>query len=148
VELLHPSFITCSGLDIYTASDHLPRYLLDPKKGASYKVDETPFQEALGTSKTWWDWLEEKIPAGEHRSGNASYPGYFDSTISTVNERESVISRPELDIFGLAMVAVGRVSGTSHVYGITNHFVGHIEAGIRLIIHRLSLGLTRRCCSR
>lgn len=130
MELLHSSFITCSGLDIYTASDHLPRYLLDPKKGASYKVDETPFQEALGTSQTRWDWLEEKIPVGEQRSGNASYPGYFDSTISAVNDRELVISRPELDIFGLAMLGGGRVSGTSHVYGIKNYFVGHIGAGV------------------
>lgn len=122
---------------------------MDPKKGASYKASETPLQEAVGTSKSVWEWLEEKVPARELKN-NAGYPGFFDSYISEVNdwESESVVSRPEFDIFGLAMLGVGRVNGTAHVYGMKEHIIGYIVAGIRLTSRRLPLGPTGRCCGR
>lgn len=107
---------------------------MDAKKGASYKVNETPLQEAIGTSKPMWEWLEEKVPARELKSTNGSYPGYFDSYISAVNDWESVVSRPELDIFGIAMLGGGRVNGTAHAYGKKQHIMGYVVAGIRLTI--------------
>jgi hypothetical protein len=65
---------THSNLDIYTASDHLPKYLLGPR-GHSYKVEETPFQEAVGTSKPRWDWLKEKQPVQDLCMTGPGYPG-------------------------------------------------------------------------
>lgn len=107
---------------------------MDAKKGASYEVNETPLQEAVGTSKSLFEWLEEKVPARELKE-HANYPGFFDSYISEVNdwESESVVPRPELGNFGLSMLGGGRVNGTAHVYGMKEQIIGYIMAGSRLI---------------
>ncbi|MCJ1467792.1 hypothetical protein MMC07_006417 [Pseudocyphellaria aurata] len=108
--------ILLSGSEIYSASEHLPRCLLDAKKGASYKVNEAPFQEAVGTSKPFWGWLEEKVTVRELRSKQLSRPGFLDPTVPAVDDEESEVSRPELENFGLAMAGAGRVVGAAHVY--------------------------------
>lgn len=106
-----------SNLDLYTASDHLPKYLLG-KKGASYKVDETPFQEAVGTTKPRWEWLEEKIPADQLALGGTGYPGIPDAT-EVINgaQKGGLVTRPEHEVFGLAMLGGGMVFGSAHPYG-------------------------------
>lgn len=119
---------------------------MDAKKGASYKVNETAWQEAVGTSKPRWEWLEEKVAVKELRPEHASYPGVFD--ISAVENGKSVVSRPELDVFGLAMLGGGRVHGTAHVYGMKEHMMRYLFAVIMLTSQRLSMGFTRRCCDR
>lgn len=113
-------------------------------------MNETAFQEAVGTSKSRWEWLEEKVPVNELRSEHASHPGFFDSTIYAVNDGESVMSRPELDVFGLAMLGGGVVCGTAHVHGTKRNILEYIVAGIRIRLtsERLPMGLTGRCSGR
>lgn len=102
-------------------------------------MNEAPFQEAVGTSKSRWEWLEEKVTVRELRSKSASYPGFLDPTVSAADDEESVVSRPELENFGLAMVGGGRVLGTAHVYGTKEHI---LVAVIRLTNYRLPMGFT------
>ncbi|CRK45149.1 hypothetical protein BN1723_016488 [Verticillium longisporum] len=74
------AYILLFGLDLYTASDHLPRALHDSVKGSSYAVDQTAWQDALGVSKSRWDWLEEKTSASDLREGcNAAVQGTTDT---------------------------------------------------------------------
>ncbi len=113
------AYILMFGLDLYSASDHLPRALSDPKKGPSYDVTETAFQDAVGTSKPRWEWLEEKVPAEELRSKSSGYPGVPGLDMAPRNG-ETLISRPELAVFGLAMLGGGRVFGVAHIYGMVN----------------------------
>ncbi|KAM5383754.1 hypothetical protein ACJZ2D_001743 [Fusarium nematophilum] len=63
------AYILLFGLDLYTASDHLPRALHHPVKGPSYAVDQTAWQDAMGVAKPRWDWLEETTSASELRGG-------------------------------------------------------------------------------
>ena len=132
----------------------MPTTLLDPRKGPSYKVDETAFQDAVGTSKARWEWLEEKIPPGEILNTGVGYPGMphitkqninrtpakeiandsatkekvngtaTEETVDRITTEKNVdgtatnenvaeiaakgkVSRPELEIFGLAMLGGG-----------------------------------------
>ncbi len=110
-----------SNLDPYTASDHLPGYLLSAK-GASYRVDETPLQEAVGTSKPRWDWLEEKVPPEALSSKGPGYPGLpslreSQKTPNGIGGEQTLVARPEHEIFGLAMLGGGMVFGAAHPYG-------------------------------
>ena len=114
-----------SNLDLFTAADHLPNYLLG-SKGASYKVEETPFQDAVGTSKPRWEWLEEKVAPNSTHDGSGGYPGLPGSAhpgaltnghVKVKGGESEVSPRPELDIFGLAMVGGGNVFGLAHPYG-------------------------------
>lgn len=79
--------ILSSGMDVYAASNKLPAVLFDPIKTQSYSPRETAFQEAAGTSLSWWEYFEEGVrqPDG------------------------TVTARPELEIFNLAMLGGGRV---------------------------------------
>ncbi|PNH47456.1 hypothetical protein VD0004_g823 [Verticillium dahliae] len=78
------AYILLFGLDLYTASDHLPRALHDSVKGSSYAVDQTAWQDALGVSKSRWDWLEEKTSASDLRKGcNAAVQGTTDTDTAT-----------------------------------------------------------------
>ena len=108
-----------SNSDVYTASDRLPTTLLDPQKGHSYKVDETAFQDALGTTKTRWEWLEEKISPDDILNRGVGYPGVPVAGKDNANggAEQKMVSRPELEIFGLAMLGGGRVFGAAHPYG-------------------------------
>jgi hypothetical protein len=95
----------------------MPKYLLGPK-GSSYQVDETPWQAAHGTTKTRWDWLEEKIPCEELAKEGPGYPGYPDVKVALKGAMEgNLIERPEHKIFSLAMLGGGMVYGSAHPYG-------------------------------
>lgn len=147
------AYVLLFNLDLYTASDRLPTTLLDPHKGPSYKVDETAFQDAVGTTKARWEWLEEKISPGEILNTGVGYPGMPRATKQNVNKspmkedangsateksvdriaaKENVngiatkenVSRPELEIFGLAMLGGGRVFGAAHPYDYPWHELG------------------------
>ncbi|KAL8717981.1 MAG: hypothetical protein Q9225_004840 [Loekoesia sp. 1 TL-2023] len=114
------AYIMLFGFDLYTASDHLPRTLLDPKMGQSYNVDSTAIQSAVGTTKPRWEWLEERIPAHELLNPTGQgYPGAFGPDIQVALESkdtEGLVKRPELATFGLAMLGGGRVTGTAHLF--------------------------------
>nr|POF15333.1 o-methyltransferase tpca [Quercus suber] len=106
-----------SGLDLYTASDHLPTTLLDPKKGPSYDVAQTAWQNAIGTDLPRWDWLEQKVQAPQLKNMGLGYPGHPAVTEKQVNGDAQLVSRPEHEIFGLAMLGGGRVFGAAHLFG-------------------------------
>jgi hypothetical protein len=117
----------CSALDLYTASDHLPRSLFDKETGPSYDVARTAFQSAVGTQKPRWDWLEEKVTVKNLRDGRcgteggpSAYPGPFGSELDKAVEGmadDDLKERPELPIFGMAMLGGGKVFGKAHLYG-------------------------------
>lgn len=104
---------------MYSASDHLPKTLSDPKKGPSYDVSVTAFQDAVGTSKPRWEWLEEKLPVEQLKSSSSGYPGTPGLDLKN-GTTDSMVPRPELAVFGLAMLGGGRVFGVAHVYGMKN----------------------------
>ena len=113
------AYVMLFNLDLYTASDHLPRFLLG-EKGHSYEVDETPWQDAVGTTKSRWDWLDEKHSRKDLRvSSGIGYPGLPSLKHEDVDEalKDRVIRRPEHGVFGLAMLGGGMVSGAAHPYG-------------------------------
>ncbi|KAI0103343.1 S-adenosyl-L-methionine-dependent methyltransferase [Nemania sp. FL0031] len=118
------AYILLFGLDLYTSSDHLPRYLHDAEKGSSYAVNITPWQDALNTQKPRWDWLEEEVSVDALQAGNTSspgrsYPGVFGAELEQACKNvtpTSIVKRPEHSIFGLAMVGGGRVFGQAHLY--------------------------------
>ncbi|KAI0437523.1 S-adenosyl-L-methionine-dependent methyltransferase [Xylaria telfairii] len=120
------AYIMLFGLDLYSSSDHLPRYLNDPKKGLSYDVNITAWQDALNTHKTRWDWLEEEVQVdalqtGSNSSsgGSSAYPGVFGAELQQACgdlSATTLIKRPEHRIFGLAMVGGGRVFGQAHLH--------------------------------
>ncbi|KAJ8133353.1 hypothetical protein O1611_g274 [Lasiodiplodia mahajangana] len=120
------AYILLFGLDIYTSSDHLPRYLHDPQKGSSYAVNVTAWQDGINTQKPRWDWLEEEVTVDTLQAGNksshgrsSSYPGVFGAELEKACkdlEPSSLVKRPEHSIFGLAMVGGGRVFGQAHLY--------------------------------
>ncbi|KAI0409179.1 S-adenosyl-L-methionine-dependent methyltransferase [Xylaria palmicola] len=121
------AYILLFGLDIYSSSDYLPRYLNDPVRGASYALEVTPWQDAVNTPKARWDWLEEQVRVDVLRAGNNSsdgglsaYPGVFGAELQKAcdsSKTNTLVKRPEHSIFGLAMVGGGRVFGQAHLYG-------------------------------
>lgn len=129
--LSHKSFLSNagfpSGLDLYSASDHLPRYLSTSGKGSSYDVKQTAFQAAVNTSKPRWEWLEEKVTVKSLQDGNcgsdetpSAYPGPFGAELEKAvagKSPEELVPRPEHAVFGLAMLGGGRVFGKAHLYG-------------------------------
>ncbi|KAI2488246.1 O-methyltransferase A [Pyrenophora tritici-repentis] len=108
------AYIVMFAFDIYSASDHLPRSLFDKKTGPSFDVIDTAFQAAANTQKARWDWLEEKVTVQNLQDGRcgtdggpSGYPGPFGSELDKAVQGKSasdLIGRPELPIFGLAMV--------------------------------------------
>ncbi|KAI5865030.1 S-adenosyl-L-methionine-dependent methyltransferase [Durotheca rogersii] len=120
------AYIMLFALDIYSSSAYLPHYLSDPSKGASYAVEVTPWQDTLRTPKARWDWLEERVKlsdvqAGRHGSGGqlSAYPGVFGSEFEKLVKdaaANATVARPELAIFGLAMLGGGKVLGQAHLY--------------------------------
>ncbi|KAI1335920.1 S-adenosyl-L-methionine-dependent methyltransferase [Xylariaceae sp. FL0016] len=120
------AYILLFGLDLFSASDCLPKTLLDPEKGPSYDVARTPWQDAVGTTKARWEWLEEtpethvlRKPFSSGEAGSSSYPGPFGAVLDeATNGRlpDDQIARPEHQIFGLAMLGGGRVFGEAQLY--------------------------------
>ncbi|CAJ2501645.1 Uu.00g044980.m01.CDS01 [Anthostomella pinea] len=84
--------------------------LKHPVQGPSYKVNETTLSLAVGTEKSRWEWLEEKV----HEAGaTLALPPFRPPEEATGKGR----ARPELAIFNLAMVGGGKVSSAAHVLG-------------------------------
>jgi hypothetical protein len=111
-----------SSFDLYSASEALPRALLDPELGPSYSVKETAFQKAANTTAERWNWLEEEVTVAELQSGSGSaYPGPFGPELTQAVDSkspETLVKRPEHAVFGLAMVGGGRVFGVAHLFGM------------------------------
>lgn len=106
-----------SNLDLFTTADHLPKNLLG-SKGASYDVAETAFQDAMGTTKTRWEWLEEKVPVDQLGSSGTGYPGVPSTKgLFSESEKGELVGRPEHEVMGLAMLGGGMVYGSAHPYG-------------------------------
>lgn len=105
-------------MDVYAASERFPKSLLGPK-GASYDVMETAWQEAMGTNKSRWDWLSEKVNPEHIINNDVGYSGVPDPKRWNYlqPDSEGLIKRPELDNFSLAMVGGGKVSGSSLPFG-------------------------------
>ncbi|KAJ5456732.1 O-methyltransferase [Penicillium desertorum] len=108
------AYILIFHMDVYSASERFPKSLLGPK-GASYDVAETALQEALGTPKSRWDWLSERVRPDQITNDGVGYSGVADPQNWTHLQPDSdgLIKRPELDNFGLAMVGGGKVSGAA-----------------------------------
>lgn len=104
--------------EAFSASDRLPRNLLDPITGPSYDVTKTAWQDAIGTTKSRWDWIEERIEQDKLLDSGGHYPGIPSLALEPqpIGD-DGLVSRPELAIMGLAMVGGGRVFGAAHVYG-------------------------------
>jgi len=111
------AYVLNFNLDLYAASEHLPKSLLDPIRGSSYRVDETAWQDALGTEKSRWDWLEEKVEPGMVGNGGAVYPSVPELPKALRESEGGLVSRPEHEIFNLSMLGGGRVHGAAHPYG-------------------------------
>ncbi|KAI2622395.1 S-adenosyl-L-methionine-dependent methyltransferase [Hypoxylon sp. NC1633] len=110
------AYVQLFGLHIYAASEHLPRYLVGPK-GASYKVEETALQDAMGTDKPLWEWMTERLPSNQIVSDGPGYPSVPDlSKFNVTFDHKGLIGRPELDNFAMAMVGGGKTSGAAHAF--------------------------------
>lgn len=136
-----------SSWDLYSASDALPRTLLDPNFGHSYSVTETAFQKALHTNKERWNWLEEEITTSQLQNGGpGGYPGPFGPEVSNAVTRyqsENKVKRPEHSIFGLAMLGGGQITGVAHLFGMqkSSKLRGE-ELNANIVFWQTSLGLT------
>ncbi|KAI8932345.1 hypothetical protein NX059_010538 [Plenodomus lindquistii] len=105
---------------------YLPRSLLDPVVGPSYNVDQTPFQKSVSTSKSRWEWLEEKVSVRDLRDGKcgsngatSAYPGPLGYELEQAiagKADDDTVSRPEHSVFDLAMLGGGKVFGKAHLY--------------------------------
>ena len=101
----------------------MPIALIDPVKGPSCRVEETAFQLAVGTDLTRWSWLEERISKTKQGFNSRGYPRLNSTNVNSIgaNEEDDAAQpetspRPELEIFGLAMLGGGKVFGTAHLY--------------------------------
>lgn len=104
-------------MHISASAEHLPRHLVGPK-GASYKVNETPFQSAMDTDKPLWEWMTERLPSDKVTSDGPGYPGVPELANWDVSfDHKGLVARPELQNFGLAMVGGGMASGAAHAFG-------------------------------
>ncbi|KAF2199794.1 S-adenosyl-L-methionine-dependent methyltransferase [Delitschia confertaspora ATCC 74209] len=114
------AYIIMFALDIYSASDFLPKTLLDPVKGPSYDVDKTAFQDTMGSDITRWEWFEQHVPADQLlHYPKGGYPGPWGPTLKDVvkgKKSDELVPRPEHRNFCLAMFAGGLVFGTAHLY--------------------------------
>jgi hypothetical protein len=116
------AYVRLANTESYTASDFLPRTLLDPEKGPSYDVAKTAWQDAVTTSKPRWEWIEERVEQNKLIESGGHYPGVPSLVLEPQPKGDdSLVARPELEIMGLAMVGGGRVFGSAHVYGKPCH---------------------------
>ncbi|GFF50688.1 sterigmatocystin 8-O-methyltransferase [Aspergillus udagawae] len=114
------AYIIMFALDIYSASDFLPKTLLDAEKGPSYDVRKTAFQDTMGTTQTRWEWFEEQVAAGQLKDyPSGGYPGPWGPTLNDkIKDKapDELVTRPEHANFCLAMFAGGLVFGGAHLY--------------------------------
>ena len=90
--------------------------MYDPEDGPKYSPLPLCFQQGLGTSKPYWEWLEEKITVKALREGSLNgndggpspYSGLWGWKLKeTIQGRpdDELLARPELAIFSKAMIA-------------------------------------------
>lgn len=94
-QLYRTIFHRFRSMDPYSATDKLPAYMKDPVKGRSTAVTCAPFHDARDTSLPYWEWLEQPVTLPDGTKG----------------------VRPQLPIFGKAMMGGGRVFSPPHVHG-------------------------------
>lgn len=112
------AYVQLVNSEAFSASDRLPRTLLDPVTGPSYDVTKTAWQAAIGTTKSRWDWIEERVEQDKLLDSGGHYPGIPSLILEPQPKGEDdLVARPELAIMGLAMIGGGRVFGAAHVYG-------------------------------
>lgn len=120
-------------------------------------MEQTPFQAAANTSKSRWEWLEEKVPVKDLRDGNcgsdgaaSAYPGPFGAELEKAiagKPDDERVSRPEHGVFGLAMLGGGRVFGKAHLYG-EEHYSAELprrRLELTQCIYRLPVGQAWQC---
>ena len=83
----------------------------------------TPWQDAVGTTQSRWDWLDEKVTYDDYKKSmdSSGYPGAFGDELDSFKAlaKDGVsVARPEHSIFGLAMVETGEVLSRPHLYGM------------------------------
>lgn len=128
--------------EAFSASDRLPRNLLHPESGPSYDVTKTAWQDAVQTTKSRWDWIEERVEQDKLLDSGGHYPGIPSVVIEPQQkEEDGLVARPELAIMGLAMIGGGRVFGAAHVHGESRFL--HRKSGKRADnSHRLPMGFS------
>lgn len=57
------------------------------------------------------------MPAGHVETEGIGYPGLPGGGPVSSHEKDDLVSRPELEVFGLAMLGGGKVFGAAHPYG-------------------------------
>lgn len=91
----------------------------------------TPFQDAVGTDTPRWTWFEEQPKIRDLLDGRngtngakSAYPGVYGTElqnlvdkVTTGQDDQTRVDRPEHALFSLAMVGGGRVFGEAHLYG-------------------------------
>lgn len=85
-----------SGFGVYTKSmDRLPSVLMDPIKTHATAPNQAPFQEALGTSLTFWEWCEQDV----------------------IQPDGTIGPNPLLKTFTSSMMATGQLVSSSIIHG-------------------------------
>ena len=94
-----------SGFGVYMKSmDKLPSVLMDPDKTHATAPNEAPFQEALGTKLTFWEWCEQDV----------------------IQSDGSVGPNPLLRTFTSSMMATGQLVSSSIIHGVPSYLLqGH-----------------------
>ena len=115
-------YITYRSWDAYAASVSLPAVLYDPVKTKSSSDTDTAFNHQFKTPLSRWQWLEEPV----------------------VGENGAVMRKPELEIFGLAMVGGGRALGPPLYAGTSLPWQVPVSI-IHLVNVRLPMGGPRLC---
>ncbi|KAK2743445.1 hypothetical protein FQN57_004910 [Myotisia sp. PD_48] len=111
------AYIMMFHADLFSCAVHLPRTLFDPKWGRSYSVNETAFQNALDTPKSRWEWLEEQPSEIERtRRSSVGYPGILGEKTTLDSGGDPPAHRPEFELFSMAMVGGGKISGAAHAF--------------------------------
>jgi hypothetical protein len=112
------AYVQLVNSEAFSASDRLPRNLLHPETGPSYDVTKTAWQDAVQTTKSRWDWIEERVEQDKLLDSGGHYPGIPSVVIEPQQKGDDgLVARPELAIMGLAMIGGGRVFGSAHVHG-------------------------------
>jgi hypothetical protein len=112
------AYVQLVNSEAFSASDRLPRNLLHPETGPSYDVTKTAWQDTIQTTKSRWDWIEERVEQDKLLDSGGHYPGIPSLVIEPQPKGEDgLVARPELAIMGLAMIGGGRVFGSAHVHG-------------------------------
>ena len=104
--------VYCRGQVHYSASDFLPSTLASRIVGHSSDPKMTAFQQAVGTQLPMFQWLHQTVPESETSWRPAPirhHPWETDDATKNPETAASVaVSRPQKDLFHLAMAGSGR----------------------------------------